>query len=384
MNELFAAFAHAPHAVFWLSAEGRIVDCNAAAATRFGLTPADLRGRLFATLLDPFSIAKAQTMIEQTLREGGVQHWELDHLRVGEPPFLLGYTTWLLRDEAGAVCGVIALGLDLGLAMTLAAQLAAANQQLEATLKQLEHAHAELKAAQTQLVQSEKMRSLGQLVAGVAHEINTPLGYVANNLAFLAERLPALRAAPTDELGWRDVTDAIRESQTGIERIAAIVRALRVFARPDEDSLVPADVNEGLASTVRMVRAVSGPRVTIHEEYAQVPRVLCHPGELNQVFLNLLLNAVHACRGTGTVIAQTMSDGTSITVTIRDTGIGMDAATLARLGEPFFTTWPDGEGTGLGLAISREIVARHGGQLRFQSEPGRGTTVEVILPVGTL
>ncbi|MFN3372540.1 MAG: ATP-binding protein [Chloroflexus sp.] len=382
MNDrLPVTITQAPYAAFLLEPNGRIADCNAAAAALFGMVPAELCGRQFVSLLDPFSIAKAQTMLAQTIRDGGVQHWELVHRRGGAAPLLLGYTTWPIRDAQGAVIGIIALGLDLGPTVTLTAQLAETNQRLEAALKQLERAHTDLKAAQTQLVQSEKMRSLGQLVAGVAHEINTPLGYVANNLAFLAERLPALRTAPTDELGWRDVADAIHESQIGIERIAAIVRALRAFARPDEAQLVPADINEGLASTVRMVRAVSGPRIVIREEYSDVPPLLCHPGELNQVFLNLLMNAVHACRGAGTVTAQTASDGVSITVTISDTGIGMDAATVARLGEPFFTTWPDGHGTGLGLAISREIVARHGGQLHVQSEPGRGTTVAGVLPL---
>lgn len=380
-DQLPTIIAQAPYAAFLLEPSGRIADCNAAAAALFGMAPADLCGRQFVSLLDPFSIVKAQTMLAQTVRGNGVQHWELVHLRRGEPPRLLGYTTWPIRDAQGTITGIMALGLDLGPTVALTAQLAETNQRLEAALKQLERAHADLKAAQTQLVQSEKMRSLGQLVAGVAHEINTPLGYVANNLAFLAERLPALRTAPADELSWRDVVDAIHESQIGIERIAAIVRALRAFARPDEAQLVPADINEGLASTVRMVRAVSGPRIVIREEYGDVPPLLCHPGELNQVFLNLLMNAVHACRGAGTVTAQTASDGVSITVTISDTGIGMDAATIARLGEPFFTTWPDGGGTGLGLAISHEIVARHGGQLHFQSKPGRGTMVKVVLPL---
>lgn len=382
MSELLPSLlAQAPYVAFLLDVNGQVLACNAAAVALFARSPAELSGRPFGSLLDPFSIAKAQTMITQTLRDGGVQHWELVHRRGSAPPLLLGYTTWPIRNDQGEITAIVALGLDLGPTVTLTAQLAEANQRLELALKQLARAHADLKTTQTQLVQSEKMRSLGQLVAGVAHEINTPLGYVANNLAFLAERLPALRDTPADELSWRDVADAIHESQTGIERIAAIVRALRAFARPDEASLVLADINEGLTSTVRMVRAVSGPRIAIREKYGNVPPLLCHPGELNQVFLNLLMNAVRACRDAGTVTVQTACDGTAIVVTFSDTGIGMDAATLARLGEPFFTTWPDGNGTGLGLAISREIVTRHGGQLRFQSELGRGTTVEVILPL---
>lgn len=385
MSEMLPSiFAQAPYVVFLLDPAGVVLVGNAAAATLAGMSPAELQGRQFATLLDPFSIAKAKTMIEQTVHTGGVQHWELNHRRVGAPPLLLGYTTWPIRDECGAVVAIVALGLDLAPTVVLTAQLAEANQRLEVALKQLERAHNDLKTAQAQLVQSEKMRSLGQLVAGVAHEINTPLGYVTNNLAFLTERLPALRRDPTDDLGWQDVTDAIAESRIGIDRIAAIVRALRVFARPADAEPVAADLNEGLASTVRMVRAVSGPRIVIQEEYGILPPLLCHPSELNQVFLNLLLNAVHACHDAGVVTVRTASDGAAITVTISDTGSGMDAATLARIGEPFFTMWPDGSGTGLGLTISREIVERHRGQMLFESSPERGTTVTVRLPLAGL
>ncbi len=377
---LSASLIQAPFVALLLDREGRVIDLNPAAATFFGIAPELARGRLFLSLVDPFSMAKAALMIEQALRDGEVQHWELNHPRPGAPPLLLGYTAWPVRDGQ-EVIGLVALGLDLGPTIALTAQLAEANQRLEAALKQLERAHADLKAAQAQLVQSEKMRSLGQLVAGVAHEINTPLGYVANNLAFLVERLPALRQTAGDDPVWDDVADAIHESQTGIDRIAEIVRALRSFIRPAETRPVPADVNEGLASTARMVRSISGPRITIREQYQPLPPLVCHPGELNQVFLNLLLNAVQACAGAGEVSISSACDEQQIVITIRDTGIGMDAETLRRLSEPFFTRWPDGHGTGLGLTISRGIVERHGGQITFDSHPGQGTTVTVRLPL---
>lgn len=223
-DQLPTIIAQAPYVAFLLEPSGRIAGCNAAAAALFGMAPADLCGRQFVSLLDPFSIAKAQTMLVQTVRDGGVQHWELVHLRRGEPPRLLGYTTWPIRDAQGTITGIMALGLDLGPTVALTAQLAETNQRLEAALKQLERAHTELKAAQTQLVQSEKMRSLGQLVAGVAHEINTPLGYVANNLAFWLNGCPRCALLPPMSLAgamWPMPSTKARSGSSGLPRLCA-------------------------------------------------------------------------------------------------------------------------------------------------------------------
>jgi PAS domain S-box-containing protein len=399
-------FQHIDVIMLTLDCDGMFTSLNPAAERCFACSSVELLGRPFSTVLDPFSAEKAAMMIARTLSEGGVRDWELDHLQPAGPPILVGYTTAALRDEVGVVVGIGAIGHDLSAKLELTAQLAQTNQQLEGALLQLEKSHAALKATQAQLVQSEKMRALGQMVAGVAHEINNPAAFVANNLAQLAQLAPALRAlfdaylplkalasssdraviaaaeaaAGLDYL-WQDLPDLIQESQDGITRIGDIVSSLRNFSRLDEAALKAADINAGLRSTLQIIRPLCHQGIVIVEAYGDLPSVLCRPGELNQVFLNLLTNAMQAIDGAGQIWVASVHEQDRITVTIRDSGGGMDAATQARLGEPFFTTKPVGAGTGLGLAVSLGIVERHGGRLRFESAPGSGTSAIVEIPL---
>ncbi|MCX7792036.1 MAG: ATP-binding protein, partial [Chloroflexaceae bacterium] len=308
--------------------------------------------------------------------------WELYHPQIDAPPLPVSYTAWRWRPDPAARFAVAAIGQPLTAAVSLAAQLAATNQQLEGALLQLERAHAELKNAQAQLVRSEKLRAMGQLVAGVAHELNTPLGFVTGNLEFLAEQLPALTAASPDPRLADDLAEALAESREGLERIAAIVRDLRSFARPDSPTVQAADLNASLAATVRIARTLCPRGVTIVEHYGTLPPVVCAPGQINQVVLNLLTNAIQAIPESGTVSISTAQENDRAVITIVDTGVGMDEATLARLGEPFFTTRPVGAGIGLGIAVSMGIVERHGGRLEFFSVPGQGTTARLSLPLG--
>ncbi len=385
---------------------GRFTSLNPAAARQFARSATDLLGLPFETVLDVYSHAKARLMLERTLVEGSVSDWELDHLQPDGSPVLIGYTTSLLYDDTGELTGIAAVGRDLTRTLDLTARLAETNQQLEGALLQLEKMHRALKATQAQLVQSEKMRALGQLVAGVAHEINTPLSFIANNLSHLAGLTPNVQrlfetyaalkkyasnseataignaeAAAGLAYLWDDLHDLVAESQQGVERISHIVYSLRNFARLDEAEMKEADINEGLASTVRMVRPLYQGRAEIVEQYGELPLMLCYPGELNQVFLNLLSNALQAIEGVGHVWITSSYHARTIVITIRDSGMGMDDSTLARLGEPFFTTKPVGKGSGLGLAVSMGIIEHHHGQLLFSSAPGKGTTATVILPV---
>ena len=389
-----------------LDINGDFIGLNPAAERLFGKTVNELMGRHFTTVLDPFSRKKALLMIEKTFSEGGVSEWELDHLQSDDSPVLLGYSTSILHDEAGDVTGLGAIGFDLTHKLQLTAQLSRVNQELEGTLLKLEKTHADLKTTQGQLVQSEKMRTLGQLVAGIAHEINNPSAFVANNLAQLAKLIPSLQElfnayaplkpmAPADQLKtieaaeihanlgylWHDLSDLTRESIDGVDRIRKIILSLRNFSRLDEAQNKYADINEGLQSTLEIIRPSCKNRIRIIENYAELPQILCFPGELNQVFLNLLTNAVQAIKTDGLINIKTVSEAGKITIIIQDTGCGMESSTVEHLGEPFFTTKPIGAGTGLGLSISYGIIQRHNGYLHFESVLGVGTTAIVELPI---
>ncbi|RRR66826.1 MAG: PAS domain-containing protein [Candidatus Viridilinea halotolerans] len=386
-----------------LDADGRVLALNAAMERIVGQPVAALCGQSFTSLVDAFSREKAAMMVAATLERGAVSDWELNHAQPSGPPLLVSYHTWTWRMPPDDRLALAAMGQPLQAALSLTAQLAATNQQLEGALLQLERTHKELKDAQAQLVRLEKMRALGQLVAGVAHEVNTPLAFVANNLEFLSDVLVQLRAlheryhslvdaeqgqrlaaaaaeADVEQL-WADIAEVLPESREGLSRIASIVQALRAFARPDDPGQQAADLAVGFAGTVRIARAAAPNGVTIHEAYAPLPRIVCNPGQINQVVLNLLTNAVQAVSATGHVTLRTQQEGVWAVVSVSDDGVGMDETTLARLGEPFFTTRPLGSGTGLGLAISRGIAERHGGRLEFTSSPGQGTTARLLLPL---
>lgn len=388
-----------------LDETGRFLALNPAAERLYGRPAAQLVGAPFAEVVDTYSREKAEHMVSRTLAEGSVTDWELNHPRPDGPPTLVSYSTWIWCAGPEYPLAVAALGQPLSAAVSLAAQLAASNQQLEGALLQLERAHTALKEAQTQLVRSEKMRVLGQLIAGVAHEVNTPLAFVVNNLEFLSDSLATLHQlhdryyelaahtppladqlrAAADAVGaeqiWDDVGEVLPESQAGLGRIASIVQALRSFARPDSPGTQSADLNAALAGTVRIARSISRPGLTISETYEPIPHVICNPGEINQVALNLLTNAIQAVETGGEVSLRSTREGDAVVITVSDTGSGMDEITLARLGEPFFTTRALGAGTGLGIAISRGLVERHGGRLEFQSTPGKGTTARIVLPI---
>jgi two-component system NtrC family sensor kinase len=392
--------------VFGLDLTGRFIAMNAAAERLFNPGKKDLAGQPFHAVLDSYSYSKADQMINLTLQNGSVRDWELDHCQPDAEPVLVGYTTCILRDGNGNPVGIGAVGHDLTDKMELTAQLASTNQELEGALLQLEKAHAGLKSTQAQLLQSEKMRALGQMVAGVAHEINNPLGFARNNLIFLEEKLTVLKSlyfeyatlkntASPDALHsirqaeqksgiftlWDDLGDSIQESLEGIHRIQEIVLSLRNFSRLDEAENKRADINEGLRNTVQLVRPMCKDQIILEEAYGTIPQIFCHPGELNQVFLNLLTNAIQAIEGQGKISISTILRDAAITVQIKDSGKGMYPQILSKLGEPFFTTKPVGTGVGLGLAVSFGIIQRHNGKIRFESTPGEGTTAIVELPL---
>ena len=264
-----------------------------------------------------------------------------------------------------------------------------ANEELE---RKVENRTRELREKQAQLVQSEKMASLGQLVAGVAHEINTPLGALTSNLDIFTrsvEKVNSIFPGPKMPPEVEKSTEVARLLQnieqlnavnkTATERIVAIVKSLRNFARLDRAELDMVDIHEGLETTLTLVHHELKNRIEVHKDYGNIPPIKCYPSQINQVFMNLLVNASHAIKGQGKIFIKTrVRDGT-VTIEFQDTGIGIPDEDLSRIFDPGFTTKGFGVGTGLGLSIVYQIIEKHKGKIEVESEFGKGTTFRVIL-----
>lgn len=280
--------------------------------------------------------------------------------------------------------------------------------ELHARNAELEVAYAKLKGAQEQIVQSEKLASIGQLAAGVAHEINNPIGYVNSNLSTLQGYVSQLLAAidtyavalartgdaatvaEVEEIRQRfdidflavDLPQLLTESREGIDRVCKIVRDLKDFSRSDRGEVwVRADVHVGLESTLNIVSNQLKYKAQIVKTFADLPLIECLPSELNQVFLNILMNAGQAITERGIITVATGQSGDKVWIAIGDDGEGIPADVLPRIFDPFFTTKPVGSGTGLGLSISYGIVAKHHGNIEITSVPGQGTLLRIELPI---
>ncbi len=273
---------------------------------------------------------------------------------------------------------------------------------------ELQQAYDELKRTQAQLVQSEKMASIGQLAAGVAHEINNPIGYLHSNLATLGQyvrdilevqdahdaALPLLAdPAAIDHIEQRkqkadfaflreDIHVLLSESLEGIHRVRKIVQDLKDFAHAgNNEAWEWTDLRHSLRRTLNIVHNELKYKAEIRQDLADIPEIRCLPGQLNQVFMNLLVNASHAIETAGEVRLRTWHEDGWVVVEIADSGCGIPVEVMDRIFEPFFTTKPVGKGTGLGLSISYGIVKKHGGRIEVESQPGQGTTFRVVLPV---
>ena len=277
--------------------------------------------------------------------------------------------------------------------------------ELENSHEALKRAYFDLQNAQEQLVQTEKMASLGQLVAGIAHEIKNPLNFIHGNTGFLAdytqkivdllsdiEKLPSISEIDKAEIERmkkeinyafirQDLKILIDNFADGSERINAIVSDLRAFSRMDAGVVSEVDLHALLEMSLNLLRNQYKNRIEIHKEYGDVPKILGYPGKLNQVFMNLLSNAFFAIKDKGEVWIKTRATKGKVEVEITDNGAGMSQENIKRIFEPFFTTKPVGKGTGLGLSISYGIVEQHHGKIQVASSPDKGSTFTVILPI---
>ncbi len=260
-------------------------------------------------------------------------------------------------------------------------------KELEDKNFELEKLFSDLKAAQAQLIQSEKMSSLGQLVAGIAHELNNPIGFIYSNLTELKKYLEILTKSDNQkelEFIRSDLDQLISDSLIGSERVRDIVSNLRNFSRLDEAEFKAADIHEGLESTLMLLNSELKDRITIQRNYGVFGPIDCLPGYLNQVFMNLLKNASDSISGRGNITIMTHRDNDFVEISISDDGCGIPAINIEKIFEPFFTTKPIGSGTGLGLSISYGIVERHRGTIKVESTVGKGSRFIIVLPVNQL
>jgi len=302
----------------------------------------------------------------------------------------------------------------------LGVKIKAANLGLEHRVQERTHELSEalqhLKESEAQLIQSEKMSSLGQMVAGVAHEINTPLAYVKNSLGTVADRLAELdeaiaqcekllallqagdRADPGElsrqfgqvsatiarlrqERVTQELGDLVKDGLYGAGQMAEIVGNLKDFSRLDRSKVTSFNLNDGLNSTLLLAKHLLK-SIKVEKRFGEVPTIVCSPSQVNQVFLNLITNAAQAMDAAGgTITLVTRRDAAGVAVDVSDTGKGIPAEVLPKIFDPFFSTKEIGKGTGLGLSISYKIVKQHGGRIEVESQPGAGTRFTVWLPI---
>jgi two-component system NtrC family sensor kinase len=253
--------------------------------------------------------------------------------------------------------------------------------------RELERTFRELRATQAQLVQAEKMAALSSLVAGISHELNSPIGAIYSVQSTLAAAVTKLEKelsrteSDTVRAALDIILDADRVIATGAERVTEILRRLRSFARLDEAELKRADLHEGIENTLALLQNELAGRIDVVRNYGNVPPILCYPAKLNQVFLNLLTNAAHAIEGEGTITIRTFVDDDRAAVAIRDTGPGIDEKHLKSIFDPGFATKGRRVGAGLGLPICYQILQQHGGSIAAESRMGEGSVFTVRVPL---
>ncbi len=285
------------------------------------------------------------------------------------------------------------------------------SRELFHSFEELEQAHKQLKANQKQLVQSEKMASLGIMSAGVAHEINNPIGFVLSNLKTLAEyapvfsnlyeglngllekieddsclaeekqRLLAYLEQEDVEFLMEDTGDLLTESTEGVVRVRDIVAGMKSFSHSDTTDQEELDLNDTVSKTLALASGQLKTSCALETDLGDLPRLVGNSGRLGQVVMNLVVNASQAVSpDNGKVLIRTFADDNAVTLEVQDNGHGMNEETKNKLFTPFFTTKPVGEGTGLGLSITFGIIEEHGGRVDVESEEGVGTTFSVVLP----
>ncbi|MEO8465576.1 MAG: ATP-binding protein [Gammaproteobacteria bacterium] len=420
---------------------------------RASVRPADLERLLVSLGRDqkvdsmPGDLDRLRSSVSTILKKKGLidsKQKQLVGAPVGEFGTALGaatadmYTSSVTRvDQARLMLAVYAVVLLLAVGFVATrlhgsyreinaanTELAVLNESLEQRVAERTHeltgALGDLKESQVQLVQAEKMSSLGQLVAGISHEINTPLLYLANNAELVQERLGTLRefvnrsAAAFSiksedfadrseyqmqfvnalkgvktllrdeelEAAIEEIQDLTRDSIAGLNDLTEMAQSLKDFSRLDRAPIATFDVNGGIDKTLVIAKNVVKHKATVVKHYGQLPEIECSPSQINQVFLNIITNAAQSIEGEGTITITTrLYDSNNVAICIEDTGCGIPEENLNKIRDPFFTTKEVGKGTGLGLSIVDEIVRSHLGELLVESQVGQGSAFTVVLPI---
>jgi two-component system, NtrC family, sensor kinase len=372
MIDLIPAFIYAK------DAHSRFTACNKLVANRMGVSPAELLGK---TDFDFFPREMAEKFFadEQALLKSGkplIDHEEIAYDKTSGMNRVILTSKIPLHDADGNLTGVVGTGFDI----------------------------TDRKAAEERMASSDRLESIGRLAAGVAHEINTPIQYLSDSVSFikegvgeLLEYIDALRASmPQPPAADENVEDLRKEMPPaltlvadGLSRIAEIVRSMKDFAHADQNEMATVDLNRAIASTLVIARSEYKPVAEVETQFGQLPLVTCHAGQINQVVLNLVVNAAHAIAdkvqrtgAVGKITVSTRSENDHVVIAIGDTGGGIPEAIRSRIFDPFFTTKEVGRGTGQGLSIARNVIVKgHGGELDFTTELGKGTTFYIRLPI---
>lgn len=399
---LTATVFEAQESMVVTDANGIVLRVNRAFTESTGYAAEDVLGREMSELLKSGRHDEAfYAAIWEAIRETGSWKGEVWSQRQNGEVFPEWVTITAVRSSADVLTHHVVTLTDITDRKRLESEMAQRIEELKVLNERLEE-------AQTQLLQAEKMAAVGQLAAGIAHEINNPIGFVNSNLGTLSQYVTALlqvvdayllladacpqghpalleanRLCQEADLAYirDDALSLLDESRDGLERVKRIVADLKDFSRVGESKWQPTDVHKCLDSTFNVVSNEIKHKATVIKEYGVLPDIMCMPFQLNQVFMNLLVNAAHAIQAHGTITLRTGRAAETVWVEVEDNGAGIPAGNMKRIFEPFFTTKPVGTGTGLGLSVSYGIVQKHRGRIEVRSELDKGTVFRVILPI---
>jgi PAS domain S-box-containing protein len=399
-----------PQSILRKDLEGRFTFGNQKFCNALGMPLEELIGRTDFDFFPQALAEKYRNDDRQVIETGRVFETIEEHIRPSGEKLYVHVIKTPLRDASGMLSGVQGIFWDVTERKRAEEQLVTQNIRLQEMARSEHQAHAELKQAQSRMVQSEKLASLGQMVAGVAHEINNPVAFVSNNVAVLErdvgemrdllvmfgeaddliereqpqlfERIDAFRQRVDMAYTLENIKGLLDRSRDGLSRIQQIVGHLRLFARLDEGQVNEADINGGIESTATIIRNLARKKqVQLEMDLGELPHVTCYAAKINQVMMNLLTNAIDACPEGGTVTVRTRAEPGGVCIEVADNGSGIAPEHRDRIFDPFFTTKPVGQGTGLGLSISYGIIQDHGGTIEVDSTVGRGTCFTIHLPL---